>query len=114
MHSLLVAYHVAALCSEYLGEASGRWNFSTTGNCVRSLAPHSTQAKYQASSDSPSIQIIGSHLMVNINQVESSLRNISPGALFRLEARNSYQEIPEIGIRTFLEEENGNAAYRTE
>jgi hypothetical protein len=52
--------------------------------------------------------------MVNINQVESSLRNISPGALFRLEARNSYQEIPEIGIRTFLEERKWECGLSTE
>jgi hypothetical protein len=81
-HSLLVAYHIVTFCSEYLGGASVRWNFLMTGNCVRSLAPHSTQAKYQASSDSPSIRITGSQLRFMMNQVESSLENISPGELF--------------------------------
>ena len=42
-------YHVVAFCTEYFAErALGRWDFLTTSN--GSLAPHSRQAKYQASS----------------------------------------------------------------
>src|SRR5262249_6604967 len=59
------------------------WNFLTTRNFFRSLAPHSRQAKNQARSESSSVHMMtGSHLLLTMNQVERSLTKTNAGTLF--------------------------------